>query len=136
MTKKDVDEISHIAIGCAIEVHKTLGPGLLESVYHKCFLRELELSALRFHDEVFSPLEYKGIYIEAPLRVDVVVEGCLVVELKAIEQLIALHGFQVLTYMKLLKLPKGVLINFNCTNIFSHGQRTYVNEIYRALPEE
>lgn len=135
VTKKDIDELSHLALGCIIEVHKTLGPGLLESVYHRCFLHELELNALGYKNEVQSPLIYKGVVLDAPLRVDVIVESCLVIELKAVEQMLPVHGFQVLTYMKLLKLPKGILVNFNCRHIFTQGQRTFVNEFYRALPD-
>jgi GxxExxY protein len=116
-------------------VHKQLGPGLLESVYEKCFNRELMLKGLKFQNQLWVPVEYKGVSLEADLRLDVLVEDLILVELKAIEGLLPVHHAQVLTYMKLLRKPKGVLINFNCTNIFKEGQKTFVNEHYAELPK-
>lgn len=133
LTQKEVDELSYKIIGAAIEVHKTLGPGLLESVYHKCFLRELELSGLSFSKEIEVPLVYKGLNLDSKLRFDVLVEGLVVVELKSVDALLPVHYSQLKTYMKLLKVPKGIVINFNCTNIFKDGQKTVVNEYYSAL---
>lgn len=126
LTQKYLNDLTYQIIGCAIEVHKQLGPGLIESVYAKCFNRELSL----------KHLEYKGLSLDAELRLDVIVNDLIVVELKAIEGLLPVHEAQVLTYMKLLNKPKGILINFNCTNIFKEGQKTFVNEIYAALPKE
>lgn len=134
ITQKTVDDISYNIIGAAIEVHKALGPGLLESVYHKCFLRELELRGMSYKSEVWVPLEYKGIEIEAKLRLDILVEELVVVELKAVESLLPVHTAQVMTYMKLLKSPKGVILNFCSPTIFRDGQKTVVNEYYAALP--
>lgn len=79
-------------------------------------------------------MEYKGAPLDAELRLDVLVEDLILVELKAIDGLLPVHEAQVLTYMRLMNKPKGILINFNCTNIFKEGQKTFVNELYRGLP--
>lgn len=136
ITQKYLDQLTYQIIGCAIEVHKQLGPGLLESVYQKCFNREISLRNFTHHTELWVPVEYKGLLLEADLRLDVLVEDLIIVELKSIEGILPVHEAQVLTYMKLLKKPKGILINFNCTNIFKEGQKTFVNEYYSNLPKE
>ena len=136
ITQKYIDELTYQIIGCAIEVHKQLGPGLLESVYQKCFNREISLRNLVHQNELWVPVEYKGLLLEADLRLDVLVNDLIIVELKSIEGILPVQEAQVLTYMKLLKKPKGVLINFNCTNIFKEGQKTFVNEYYAALPKQ
>jgi GxxExxY protein len=136
ITQKYNDELTYQVIGCAIEVHKHLGPGLIESVYEKCFARELAFKNINFKTQLWVPIEYKGLNLEADLQLDVLAEDLILVELKAIEGILPVHHAQVLTYMKLLKKPKGILINFNCTNIFKEGQKTFVNEYYTALPKE
>lgn len=133
LTKKYLDELSYRIIGCAIEVHKHLGPGLLESVYEKCFKRELSIQSLEFKSQILIPVDYKGMSLEAELRLDVLVEDLILVELKAIDGLLPVHEAQVLTYMRLMNKPKGILINFNCTNIFKEGQKTFVNDLYKVL---
>ena len=135
MTQSYLNELTYKIIGCAIEVHKHLGPGLLESVYEKCFVKELSLKSMEFKTQLWLPVVYKGLQIEAELRLDVLVEDSILVELKAIDTVLPVHHAQVMTYMKLMQKPKGVLINFNCTNIFKEGQKTFVNELYSALPE-
>jgi GxxExxY protein len=135
VTQKYLDELTYRIIGCAIEVHKQLGPGLLESVYEKCFLRELQLKGLNYVSQRIVPLNYKGIQLDADLRFDVLVEDVVVTELKAIEGILPVHEAIVLTYMRMLEKPKGIIINFHCTNIFKEGQKTLVNEYYAALPE-
>lgn len=136
MTQKYLDDLTYKIIGCAIEVHKHSGPGLLESVYEKCFTKELSLKSIAFKTQLWLPVEYKGLQLDAKLRLDVLAEDVILVELKAIETLLPVHHAQVLTYMKLMQKPKGVLINFNCTNIFKEGQKTFVNELYMSLPKE
>jgi GxxExxY protein len=136
MTKKYLDDLTYIVIGAAIEVHKSLGPGLLESVYHKCFKHELTIKKVNFVSEIIVPVQYKGIELGTDLRCDLFVENCLAVELKAIEGFLPIHDAVLLTYMKLLNSPKGLLINFNCINLFKEGQRTLVNELFRNLPED
>ncbi len=135
MTKKYLDELTYQIIGAAIEVHKGLGPGLLESVYHKCLRQEFIIRSLNFGSEFLVPVEYKGIHVDTDLRCDFLVEDSIVVELKAVDIIAPVFEAQLLTYMKLLEKPKGILINFNCANLFKEGQRTYVNEYFRLLPD-
>lgn len=136
MTKKEIDEITYKIIGAAIEVHKILGPGLLESVYHKCMMKELQERNLAFISEIFAAIDYKGLEMDTQLRCDLFVENCVAVELKSAEGFVPVNEAQILTYMRLLKAPKGILFNFNCTNIFKEGQKTFVNDLYKNLPDE
>ena len=135
VTKSLIKDLTYQVNGAAIEVHKALGPGLLESVYHKCLLQELTLRKINFQSEFKIPFNYKGLNVEIDLRCDFFIEGIMVVELKAIEAVLPVHEAQILTYMKLLNSPKGILINFNVTNLYIEGQQTYVNELFRALPD-
>lgn len=121
--------------GAAIEVHKFLGPGLLESVYQKCMVKELTERGFNIKSELIIPVNYKGLEVEAGLRCDLLVENSLVVELKSVDNIKPIFEAQILTYMKLLKVPIGLMINFNVTNIYKEGQKTYVNEIYRDLED-
>jgi len=114
-----INELSYEIIGCAIEVHKQLGPGLLESVYHSCLLEELQESGLQVQSEVWVPLLYKGKLLGNKLKLDLLVENLIVIELKAVEDMIPLYKAQLLSYLKLSNKPKGLLINFNCENIRS-----------------
>ena len=136
VTKKYINELTYKVIGCAIEVHKQLGPGLLESIYEKCFLKELSLRGIPYKNQVWVPLEYKGLELDAELRLDVLVEDLLCVELKAQEGLLPIHDAVLLSYMQMLQKPKGVLINFHCVNIFKEGQKTLVNSLFSLLPDE
>jgi len=136
VTKKYLDELTYKVIGCAIEVHKHLGPGLLESVYEKCFLKELTLQGITYKNQVWVPLQYKGLEFDTELRLDVLVEDLLCVELKAQEGLLPIHDAVLLSYMQMLQKPKGILINFHCLNIFRGGQKTLVNNLFSLLPEE
>jgi GxxExxY protein len=113
-----------------------LGPGLLESVYHRCLKQEFFLRELGYSSELLVPVQYKGIEMDTELRCDFLVEDSIVVELKAVDALAPVHEAQILTYMKLLHKPKGILINFNCANLFKEGQRTFVNELFRKLPDQ
>ena len=135
ITKSYLKNLVYQVTGAAITVHKELGPGLLESVYHKCLKEELTSRNVQFQSELHVPVKYKGIDINTELRCDLFVENILVVELKAVEYVLPVHEAQILTYMKLLKSPEGVLINFNVANLFNDGQKTFVNEIYRNLAE-
>lgn len=136
ITQKYIDGLTYKIIECAIEVHKILGPGLLESVYEKCFIQELIFAGLEVKSQLSTPIHYKGINLSADLRLDVLVENLIYVELKAVDLLNPINTAQLLTYMKLLQKPKGLLINFNCINIFKEGQQTFVNELYASLPKE
>ena len=107
------DPLVAAIIGCAIEVHRVLGPGLLESPYRRCLAREFTLKRLPFETEVALPVVYKGERLNCGFRLDFVVEGRVVVEVKSVARLMPIHSAQLLTYMKLLSAPRGVLLNFN-----------------------
>jgi GxxExxY protein len=107
----------------------------LESIYHKCLKQEFLPKKLSFQSEILVPVSYKGISVDTELRCDLLVENAIALELKSSEEIIPIYEAQLLTYMKLLEKPKGILINFNCVNLFKEGQRTYVNEYFRNLPE-
>ena len=133
ITKKYLDELTYEIIGSAIEVHKFMGSGLLESVYHQCLKEELMLRKINFITEMKIPVVYKGKTLDIDFRCDLFVENSIVVELKAVNEMNAIFEAQLLTYMKLLKCPKGILINFNCSNIFKEGQKKFVNEYFSKL---
>jgi GxxExxY protein len=100
-------------IGAAIEVHRDKGPGLIESIYEWCLTKELELRGLAFASQKTVVIDYKGFTREESLRFDVLVEGCVLVEAKAVERILPIHKAQLLSYMKLLNVPIGLLINFH-----------------------
>ena len=134
MSKTTLKDLTYQINGAAIEVHKNLGPGLLESVYHECLKYELKSRDLKFSSELKIPLNYKGFELETNLRCDLFVENAVVIELKAIESILPIHEAQVLSYMKLLKAPKGILFNFNTVNLYLKGQKTFVSEFFRTMP--
>ena len=133
ITQTYLDELTYDVIGAVIEVHKTLGPGLLESVYQKCMEEELKYKSINFQAEFVIPVIYRDKNINIDFRCDLFIENCLVVELKAVNDMNSIFEAQLLTYMKLLKSPKGILVNFNCFNIFKEGQKTFVNEYFKSL---
>ena len=136
VTQKYLDDLTYEIIGSAIEVHKNIGRGLLESVYHQCMKEELNYKKINFLTELKVPLLYKGKELETDFRCDLFVENCLVLELKSALKLNPICEAQLQTYMKLLKAPKGILINFNSPTIFKEGQKTFVNEYFRNLAEK
>ncbi len=107
------DPLTGKLIGCAIEVHRNLGPGLLESTYQQCLARELALQEVRFKLEHPLPVEYKGVHLDCGYRIDILVEDQVIVELKAVEEIRGIHQAQLLTYLKLSGIKTGLLINFN-----------------------
>ena len=109
----EFDELSNRVIGCALEVHRNLGPGLLESAYEQCLARELTLANIPFRKQTAMPVEYKGIKLDCGYRVDFLVDGKLIIEIKSVDELTGVHQAQLLTYMKLMKVPIGLLVNFN-----------------------
>ena len=135
VTQRYLDDLTYEVVGAAIEVHKIMGRGLLESVYHQCLKEELAHRKINFLTEMKIPVIYKDKELEIDFRCDLFVEDCLVVELKSVKEVTPVFEAQLLTYMKLLKSPKGILINFNCSNIFHDGQKTFVNEYFRKLPK-
>jgi len=135
-TQKNVNDLAYKIVGCAIEVHRHLGPGLLESVYETCLFEELKRRRLKADKQVEVPILYKGKLLVNHLRIDMMVEDLIVLELKAVEQIIPLFQAQLLTYLKLCEKPKGLLINFNCVNIVKEGLIPMVNEQFALLPKE
>ena len=111
------DELSHSVIGAAIEVHRLKGPGLIESIYEKCLLRELSLRQISAVNQRLIKIEYKGMVFEESLRFDVLVEDCLLLELKSVQEILPIHKAQLLSYMKLLNVPVGLLINFHALKL-------------------
>lgn len=136
LTQNLINQLTYKIIGCAITVHRELGPGLLESIYGKCFIHELKLNGFQVNNQLIVPLNYKGMEMSCDLRLDVLVNDLIIIELKSVETLIPIFEAQLLTYMKLLQKPKGILINFNCRNLFHEGQKTFVNEYFADLPKE
>ena len=112
-----LNEITEKIIGCAIEVHRFLDPGLLESTYEACLLYEMKNAGLNVQNQVGLPLRYKELKLETGYRLDFFVEGCVVVEIKSVEELHPKHAAQVLTYLKLSRTEVGLLINFNVTRL-------------------
>ena len=133
ITKSYLNDLGYRIIGCAIEVHKHLGPVLLESVYHDCLKKEFYLKEIHAVSQLIVPIHYKGLILDTDYRLDFLVEDEIVVELKAIDGILPIHEAQLLTYMKLLSKPKGILINFNCANIVKEGTKQMVNEVFYNL---
>ena len=125
-----INQLTETIIGCAIEVHKTLGAGLLESVYRDCMIIEMTHRQLCFEQERHIKLTYKGTAISSCLRLDLIVEGIVVVELKAIECVHPIHLSQVITYIKLADCPAGLLLNFNVTSMRNGVRRLDHPELY------
>ncbi len=109
----EVEVLAKVAVDAAFAVHTELGPGLLETAYEGCFAHELDLRGVKCQRQLPVPLNYKGKLIEVGFRADVVIEQKLLIELKAVEQVLPVHKAQVITYLKLMRLPLGLLINFN-----------------------
>jgi GxxExxY protein len=116
---------AHRVVGCAIQVHRTLGPGLFESVYQPCLAYELSKVGMSFQQQVILPVIYDGIRFDRAFRADFIVEGDLIVEVKAIEHILPVHASQVLTYLRLTGLRKGLLINFNVP-VLRKGLKSFV----------
>ena len=121
----EFSELSNRVIGCAIEVHRELGPGLLESTYEQCLAHELSLTGITFSIQHPLPVQYKGIRLDCGYRVDVLVEDKMILELKSVDELKGIHEAQLLTYMKLAGISQGLLINFNVRRL-KQGLKSFV----------
>jgi len=121
----DFSDLSRRVIGCAIEVHRTLGPGLLESSYEQCLAHELKLEGIAFMLQHPLPVEYKGLNLDCGYRIDIFVDHQIILELKSVEHVLAIHEAQLLTYMKLAKTRQGFLINFNVKRL-KEGLKSFV----------
>jgi len=119
--------LTGLIIGCAIEVHRELGPGLLESAYEQCLCHELSLQGAAFERQVSLPVVYKDIKLDCGYMMDLVVEGEIVVELKTVENILPIHEAQLLTYLKLYHRPVGLLVNFNVP-VLRSGIKRIVNQ--------
>lgn len=122
LVKHPTNQISERVIGAAIEVHRSLGPGLLESSYHVCLCRELDLRCVTYETEIPLPIEYKGLKVAKGYVIDLLIEGSLIVEIKSVRKLLPIHSSQLMTYMRLQELSSGLLINFN-VHTLCHGLR-------------
>jgi len=136
ITQKYVNAIAYKIVGCAIEVHKELGPGLLESLYEEALIIELKGNGLEVVSQQQVVPFYKGIECSTRLRFDVLVEDLVLVENKSVDAIHPIDKAQLLTYMKLVEKPKGLIINFNVLNIAKEGLVPLVNELFRNLPKE
>lgn len=134
MTKKEVTKLSYEITGFAIKVHKKLGPGLLESVYEQCLKFELERNGYDVKQQVSIKIDYDELELESTLRIDLLVNDTVIIELKTVETILSIHEAQFLTYMKLLEKPQGLLINFYTTNI-SKTLKPFVNEYFARLDD-
>lgn len=124
---EDLNKLSHLIIGCAIEVHRQIGPGLLESAYSNCLEYELVNNGLNVRREVSLPIVYKDIQIDHGYRIDLLVENKIVLELKTVEAFTDVHQAQILTYLKLGNYPLGLLINFH-SKILRNNIRRFINQ--------
>ena len=127
----NLNAVTHSIIAAAIEVHRHLGPGLLESAYQECVCLELSRMGVSFRREVALPLAYKGLKLDCSYRIDLLVEDSVIVELKAIEQLLPIHSSQLLTYLRAAQKPVGLLINFNVL-VLKDGINRVVNGFQEA----
>ncbi len=129
---KSLNELTDAIIGAAMEVHRALGPGLLESTYEMCLCRELNIRGIPFERQVPIPVEYKGIKLDCGYRADIIVDSGILVEIKAIDSLLPVHDAQLLTYLKLGGWKIGLLINFN-VELLKHGLRRRVLRLEEEL---
>jgi GxxExxY protein len=113
----EFDELSRSVTGCAIEVHRTLGPGFLNQLTRQCLAYELSHAQISFQMEVPLPVRYKDVLLDCDYRIDLLVGGALIVEVKSVETLLPIHQAQILTYLRLAKIPIGLVINFNVTKL-------------------
>lgn len=134
MTKQEVTQLSYEITGLAIKVHKELGSGLLESVYERYLKYELQKNGYKVYQQMVVPVMYDSLTMDVDLRLDLLVNDCIVVELKTVEHILPVHEAQIITYMKLLKKPQGLLINFFTDNI-TKSLKPFVNEHFRTLPD-
>ncbi|ARS42379.1 GxxExxY protein [Sphingobacteriaceae bacterium GW460-11-11-14-LB5] len=135
MTKKEVTQLSYEITGLAIKVHKVLGPGLLEHIYERCLKYELEKNGYAVSQQFELSIMYDNLEMDLDLRLDLFVNNCVVIEIKAISNILPVHQAQLLTYMKLLNAPQGLLINFFTDNI-TKSIVPLVNDYFKILPDE
>jgi len=133
ITKKYINELTYKIVGACIEVHKIVGPGLYEDVYHKCLQREFDLLGLKYKSELEIPLTYKELNINCKVKCDFLIEDLIILEIKSVEEFHKIHKAQTMNYMNLLKVPKSILINFNVYNLYNDGTETFVSKDFEKL---
>lgn len=133
VTQSYLTDLTYKINGACIEVHKILGPGLLESVYHQCLEEEFRIRNITFKSELKIPVLYKGKVMACDFFCDFLIEDLIVVEIKSVAEINSIHRAQVLNYINLMKKPKGILVNFNVKNVYHEGQETFVNQYYSML---
>lgn len=133
ITQTYITDLTYKINGACIEVHKILGSGLLESVYHKCLEEEFRLRNINFKSELKIPIIYKGKEINCEFFCDFLIEDLIVLEIKSVAQITDIHKAQIINYINLMKKPKGILVNFNVKNLYHEGQETFVNRFYETL---
>ncbi len=133
ITQKYITDLTYRINGACIEVHKILGSGLAEIVYHKALEKEFKLREIPFKSEFQIPVFYKDEALDCDFKCDFLIEDLIVLEIKAVTQIMDVHKSQVLNYMNLLKVPKGILVNFNVKNLYHHGQETFINKYFDQL---
>ncbi|MBN8679645.1 MAG: GxxExxY protein [Chitinophagales bacterium] len=133
-TQQEINQLSYDIVGCAIEVHKQLGPGLLESIYEECLVEELKSRNFQINTQVRLPLTYKTKTLRHTFKLDILVNNLVVIEVKAIESVLPVHKAQLLTYLKLARKPKGLLINFHTENI-TKSAIPLVTDLFAQAPE-
>ncbi|MEZ4906857.1 MAG: GxxExxY protein [Saprospiraceae bacterium] len=135
ITKTYINNLAYEIVACAIEVHKEMGPGLLESVYEECLTLELLERGLEVKRQKKVELQYKDKKIDKNLYLDIIVNDLVIVELKSVDSFHPIHSAQIISYMNLSKKPKGLLINFKVNNIVKEGLIPFVNQYFSDLPE-
>ena len=134
ITKEFINNLSYEIFAAIIDVHKNLGPGLLERIYHKCLEHELKLRNISFTSETSFDFKYKDLDLTTDFRCDLFVENCIIMELKAVQEITPFFKAKIISQMKIAKVPKGILVNFNVKNIMSEGKFVFLNEHYNQLP--
>lgn len=133
ITQKYINELTYKITGACIEVHKIVGPGLFENVYHECLKKELDLLKLEYKSELEIPLNYKGKIINCKVKCDFLIENLIILEIKSVTDLNNVHRAQTINYMNLLKIPKSILVNFNVNNLYYEGHETFVSKYFATL---
>jgi GxxExxY protein len=134
-TKEKIADLTYAINGACINVHKHLGPGLLESVYHKCLEIEFDYQGISYLSELPLNVFYRGEEVQLDFRCDFLIENKIILEIKAVKEIEPIFEAQVLTYMQIAEVPKGILMNFNVRNLVKEGYKPFVNDIYANLPD-
>lgn len=130
ITQNYITDLTYRINGACIEVHKILGAGLAEIVYHQALEKEFKLRNINYKSEFQIPVIYKNEYLNCDFKCDFLIEDLIVLEIKSVSSILEIHKAQVINYINLLKVPKGILVNFNVKNIYHFGQETFINKYF------